>query len=297
MIIKMSNWQNDDWSATPYSLELIERLNTKFDAEWWQSGGGIMGIAIQHDGHFFFIGAADEPNVGMDVSLEDGTSLGYGDFGSLEDYSPSQMAKRIWDGIKDGVGVTIYEEENQVTNQYTPEDVPTVLRRMFSDAIKLSESWEADGNKDLDNFEHGKFITESLDEWAYNFANLADEYESLTTSTSRREWRDYWKDYTDDLAIPEDWEDVTYHNDELPCFQFNNYRIWLNAPTLEERRATLTEQGYNPDEEEDWRFQIDQLDKDGCVLDTLDDIAVLRTLDFDEVIKFTAFNFVSKPRV
>ena len=293
----MSNWQNDDWSATPYSLELIERLNTKFDAEWWQSGGGIMGIAIQHDGHFFFIGAADEPNVGMDVSLEDGTSLGYGDFGSLEDYSPSQMAKRIWDGIKDGVGVTIYEEENQVTNQYTPEDVPTVLRRMFSDAIKLSESWEADGNKDLDNFEHGKFITESLDEWAYNFANLADEYESLTTSTSGREWRDYWKDYTDDLAIPEDWEDVTYHNDELPCFQFNNYRIWLNAPTLEERRATLTEQGYNPDEEEDWRFQIDQLDKDGCVLDTLDDIAVLRTLDFDEVIKFTAFNFVSKPRV
>ena len=188
-------------------------------------------------------------------------------------------------------------KENQVTNQYTPEDVPTVLRRMFSDAIKLSESWEADGNKDLDNFEHGKFITESLDEWAYNFANLADEYESLTTSTSRREWRDYWKDYTDDLAIPEDWEDVTYHNDELPCFQFNNYRIWLNAPTLEERRATLTEQGYNPDEEEDWRFQIDQLDKDGCVLDTLDDIAVLRTLDFDEVVKFTAFNFVSKPRV
>ena len=34
----------------------------------------------------------------------------YGDFGSLEDYSPSQMAKRIWDGIKDGVGVTIYKE-------------------------------------------------------------------------------------------------------------------------------------------------------------------------------------------
>jgi hypothetical protein len=64
-----------------------------------------------------------------------------------------------------------------LTNQYTPEDVPTVLRRMFSETIKLGESWEADGNRMLSDFEHGKFITESLDEWAYHFSALADEYE------------------------------------------------------------------------------------------------------------------------
>ena len=69
-----------------------------------------------------------------------------------------------------------------MTNQYTPEDVPTVLRRMFSDGLKLAESWDADGNKDLRNFEHGKFITEPLDEWAYNFTDLAYEYESTSTS-------------------------------------------------------------------------------------------------------------------
>ena len=68
-----------------------------------------------------------------------------------------------------------------MTNQYTPEDVPTVLRRMFSETIKLAESWEADGNKFLGDFEHGKFITESLDEWAYNFSALADEYEAATS--------------------------------------------------------------------------------------------------------------------
>jgi|TARA_Y100000310_G_scaffold338688_1_gene429118 hypothetical protein len=51
---------------------------------------------------------------------------------------------------------------------------------MFSEAIKLGESWEADGNRDLSDFEHGKFITESLDEWAYRFSALADEYEAAT---------------------------------------------------------------------------------------------------------------------
>ena len=68
-----------------------------------------------------------------------------------------------------------------MTNQYTPEDVPTVLRRMCSETIKLAESWEADGNKFLGDFEHGKFITESLDEWAYRFSALADEYEDATS--------------------------------------------------------------------------------------------------------------------
>jgi hypothetical protein len=160
-----------------------------------------------------------------------------------------------------------------VTNQYTPEDVPTVLRRMFSETIKLSESWEADGNRMLSDFEHGKFITESLDEWAYNFSALADEYESAASTSfrnnlsPRREWRDDWKDYTDDLDIPEDWEDVTYHNDELPSFQFRDFRIWLNAPNA------------------DWRFAVNKLNEDGEIIydNTLTDL--LQTHDINEVIK------------
>ena len=53
---------------------------------------------------------------------------------------------------------------------------------MFSEAIKLAESWDADGNISLEEFEAGKFITESLDEWAYNFSALADEYEAKRES-------------------------------------------------------------------------------------------------------------------
>lgn len=72
--------------------------------------------------------------------------------------------------------------QHRQSDYYIPEDVPTVLRRMFSDAMKLGLSWEADGNKFLENFEHGQFITEALDEWAYNFSALADEYESIDTT-------------------------------------------------------------------------------------------------------------------
>ena len=184
-----------------------------------------------------------------------------------------------------------------MTNQYTPEDVPTVLRRMFSETIKLSESWEADGNRMLSDFEHGKFITESLDEWAYHFSALADEYESATSTSfrnnpsPRREWRDYWKDYTNDLAIPEDWEDVSWHNNELPSFLVNGYYIWVNAPRAEERKENYTSNGYDPDDYEDWRFAVNLYnEEDAEVIYPEDgsDPDVLRTLDFDELVAFVS---------
>ena len=184
-----------------------------------------------------------------------------------------------------------------MTNQYTPEDVPTVLRRMFSETIKLSESWDADGNHDLSNYKHGKFITESLDEWAYNFSALADEYESATSTSfrnnlsPRREWRDYWKDYTNDLAIPEDWEDVSWHNNELPSFLVNGYYIWVNAPRAEERKENYTSNGYDPDDYEDWRFAVNLYnEEDAEVIYPEDgsDPDVLRTLDFDELVAFVS---------
>ena len=70
-----------------------------------------------------------------------------------------------------------------MSDYYTPEDVPTILRRMFSEAIELGESWEADGNRELNDFENGRFIDQDLFEWAYNFSALADEYESVTKVT------------------------------------------------------------------------------------------------------------------
>ena len=104
----------DCWPWTNgYGAQVLASLsaNTDCKPEWWHSGGGLHGISVDHKGKNYFIGAADEPNVGMDVNLEDGTSLGHAVFGNEDDYTPSEMAKRIWAAIDKGVGVTIYEPE------------------------------------------------------------------------------------------------------------------------------------------------------------------------------------------
>lgn len=81
------------------------------------------------------------------------------------------------------------------------------------------------------------------------------------------QWWTEWKAYTDGLEIPNDWEDVTYHNDELPSFQFGNFRIWLNTPDA------------------DWRFAVNATDDDGEIIydDSLNDL--LLTNDISEVIE------------
>ena len=102
-------WQNGYGAMVLASLS----ANTDSKPEWWHSGGGIIGIYLTHQGFTYFIGAADSPDVGMDISREgyEGENIGYGNFGSLEDHTPTEMAKRIWEGIENGVGVTRVEPE------------------------------------------------------------------------------------------------------------------------------------------------------------------------------------------
>ena len=106
-----------------YGAEVLASLsaNTELTPEWWHSGGNLHGINVDYKDKNYFIGAADEPEVGMDIrSLDHETldrHLGWANFGSLEDYSPSQMAKRIWDSIENGVGVTTVEPEPPFNGQ------------------------------------------------------------------------------------------------------------------------------------------------------------------------------------
>lgn len=87
-----------------------------------------------------------------------------------------------------------------------------------------------------------------------------------------RQWWSEWKAYTDGLEIPSEWDDVTSHNDELPSFQFGNFRIWLNEPN------------------QDWRFAINETDDDGEIIyrdaDADRDYCSLLTHDLNEVIEF-----------
>ena len=114
--------------------------------------------------------------------------------------------------------------------------------------------------------------------------------------THSNQWWAEWKDYTDDLAIPVDWEDVTYHNNEFPSFIVNGYHIWINSPRAEERKEkwiseTRNSLRWNPDDYEDWRFKVNLYDEeDNEIIYSEDgsDSDELRTLDFDEVVRFVS---------
>jgi hypothetical protein len=85
-------------------LELLTVNHSILDWEWWHSGGGLHGIAVQKGESFYFIGSADSPNVGMDISEGEGL-VGHADFGSLEDETEEAMSERIWQAVWNGKGV------------------------------------------------------------------------------------------------------------------------------------------------------------------------------------------------
>ena len=99
-----------------------------------------------------------------------------------------------------------------------------------------------------------------------------------------------WEDYYRYLDIPDEWENVSYGNDELPSFSINGYHIWINRPTLEGRQQAYL--GYKPDGNEyalkdyqDWRFAVMYESDYGYGKEDL-----LVTMYFNEVV-----DFVNKP--
>jgi hypothetical protein len=82
-----------------------------------------------------------------------------------------------------------------------------------------------------------------------------------------------WKDHYRDLNIPSQWQNISYGNDELPSFLCNGYQIWINAPTLNERKEWC--------DDEDWLFAVTYANEYGEQPADL-----LRTMDFDEVVSF-----------
>lgn len=52
-----------------------------------------------------------------------------------------------------------------------------ILNRMANDALKLVDVWEAEGNRNLNDFNHSNAIPMSIDEWAFGLMGLAMELE------------------------------------------------------------------------------------------------------------------------
>ena len=154
-------------------------------------------------------------------------------------------------------------------------------------------------------FEDERNILEQIDKplcnscyGMYDDDELRDELDHQNKLT----WTDYYR-YID---IPDEWENVSYGNDELPSFSHNGYQIWINHPTLEGRQENYLGIGHKDlSEFEDWRFAVCYTRDYGNLLDQCKYIEresfsdknadshgceQLKTMFFNEVV-----DFVNKP--
>jgi hypothetical protein len=44
-----------------------------------------------------------------------------------------------------------------------------------------------------------------------------------------------WDTYITDLDIPDNWECTSFHHDELPSYEHNGYKIWIDSHDLHQR--------------------------------------------------------------
>ena len=42
-----------------------------------------------------------------------------------------------------------------------------------------------------------------------------------------------WDTYITDLDIPDNWECTNFHHDELPSFEINGYKVWIDSHDVE----------------------------------------------------------------
>lgn len=140
----------------------------------------------------------------------------------------------------------------------------------------LWENWVFDGESNV-----------SLNQWDLEYSEenpfqdyyLDEDDNKYSKTTNCLLWSEYYKD----LDIPKDWENISYSNDELPSFQFKDYKIWINSPLLKERQENYLGIGFkNLDQFKDWIFTVCDYDPIDC--ECKDDI--FQTMDFNEVLSF-----------
>ena len=120
----------------------------------------------------------------------------------------------------------------------------------------------------------------------YSDEELQDKIDSENNYSNPRPI--HWDDYSSHLDIPKHWFNSSYGNDELPSFTCNGFQIWINSPSLKERKATnlhyqgekWVDQNWGKDFK-DWLFLV-TFEKDYGVASN----DLLFTMDFQEVLEF-----------
>jgi len=88
-----------------------------------------------------------------------------------------------------------------------------------------------------------------------------------------------WDQYTMGYDIPNEWTDTSWGNDELPSYETNGYKIWVNSPDLAERKESQEHLGIKF---VDWIFAVTEAEDGGSDL--------LTTMSLKEVVKFVSKN-------
>ena len=97
-----------------------------------------------------------------------------------------------------------------------------------------------------------------------------------------------WDQYTSCHDIPAEWEDTSWGNDELPSFEFNGYRIWVNSPDLAERKESQEHLGMAAADFKDWIFAVTR----SSYYEEYDDL--LLSSDIEEVKAFISELYENK---
>jgi hypothetical protein len=112
----------------------------------------------------------------------------------------------------------------------------------------------------------------------YSDEELQDKIDSENNYSNPRPI--HWDDYYSHLDIPKHWINSSYPNDELPSFICNEFQIWINSPSLKERKENYAHLGQS-EEFKDWIFVVTFEKNYGVEVNDL-----LYTKNFQELLDF-----------
>jgi hypothetical protein len=90
-----------------------------------------------------------------------------------------------------------------------------------------------------------------------------------------------------DLAIPTEWEDTSWHNDAMYSFELGHVRVWID--TVDRAKSEF---GYDLEKSDYNRFNISVSDKyrEENPDDHYNDSWLLSTNDWSEILEYVSWN-------
>ena len=99
----------------------------------------------------------------------------------------------------------------------------------------------------------------------YKLMNIKEIDNEFCFYINQYNMRNEWKNYYTDLNIPKTWENISYSNDELPSFMYNNFQIWIDKPDSDKsqfpNRFCMMKLDDDKQTIDDWYFDTNNFDE------------------------------------